>query len=481
MTTASSLSLAAKHRPRSFATIVGQHHVTEVLRRAVDRQRVPQQLLFSGRSGLGKTTVARVVATAMLCETPADQRDRGELCGACSACQAAFTAAGHPDIIEFDAASHGGKDEIREIANRAQVAPLRAEQKVYIVDEAHGLSHGGGQAFLKLLEEPPAHVVFMLCTTDPQKMLKTNRGRCVEFELLAPTDRELVTNLRRICVQEGWSPPDAVLRAAIAAADADLGVRGTVTALAKLTTLLDETDDPPAGEVATLLGTPPPVVLAQLIAAVRDGDRAGALRQLADARQVAADSALLEQLRRWAVERVTGALDDTEQLTVELWRLEKTLDATAEPGRLELLVATLAQPTLDGPAGGQALTAEARTLLDQLSSVVTTHRDAAAAASTAANRSAPSVDAAPAAHDAANSPTPATAQLLAAAAPVPQELPELLGRCRVQVGDDHVTVVAPDELVPALTPHVPQLRTAAGRLGLPLKTYKSSSAEQTST
>ena len=146
-------------------------------------------------SGLGKTTLARCVAAALLCLDPKD----GDACRVCESClDISDPSRTHPDVIEFDAASNGQKDQIRELAARAQVAPVRSQHRVYIIDEAHGLSRDGGQAFLKLLEEPPPHVIFMLATTDPEKMLRTNRSRCVEFSLSRPTDRELAEHLVRV-------------------------------------------------------------------------------------------------------------------------------------------------------------------------------------------------------------------------------------------------------------------------------------------
>lgn len=460
-----SLSLAVRYRPRSFATVVGQQHVTEVLRRAVVNGRVPQQLLFSGGSGLGKTTVARIVAAALLCETPLDQRDRGDVCGDCPACRETLTpGANHPDLIEFDAASHGGKDEIREIAARAQIAPLRAATKVYIIDEAHGLSNPGGQAFLKLLEEPPAHVVFILCTTDPQKMLKTNRGRCVEFELLAPTYDEKIANLRRICAGEGWTADQATLDAVLDVADPELGVRGTVTTLAKLEVLLADGGPQNPNEVAALLGTPPPLVAARLCEAVETLDPAAALGELGRARTVVSDASILAELHRWGRRQVRDHLGDQARLPLALWRLEAILAGRAEPAHLDVLVARLAAPDLDH-RGGEALTAQAQAVLAEL-------RDALkeARATVAARTEQP---AAPAGGPA---PSPGAAQLLAAAAPAPAELPGLLARCRITISAEHVDLVAPDELVQVLTPHAPLLRTAAGRLGLPLRLRKESTA-----
>lgn len=414
---------------------------------------VPQQILFSGGSGLGKTTIARIVAAAMLCETALDERERGDACGTCRSCSDA--AAGlHPDIIEFDAASHGGKDEIRDIAARAQVLPLRSLTKIYIVDEAHGLSNAGGQAFLKLLEEPPAHVVFMLCTTDPQKMLKTNRGRCVEFELLPPTRHEVTTNLERIAAREGWSVPSGIIEAVIDSSDPDLGVRGTVTTLAKLASVLGDSRPPSPDMVASLLGTPAPAVMRRLDEAVATGDRAEALRALEQARRVSPDGAIRSALLRNARRGVQAALDSDLALDVALWRLEVLLRVTDRPGDLDVAVAKLASPVLDAAAGLPAVIERVEQLL---------------AAGLVAPTTTP-----PPAGNASPSPSPGLAQLLAAASPAPPEIHALLPRCEVTVSDSEVTVIAPDEIVPALTPMVPVLRTAAGRLGLPLKLRKKS-------
>lgn len=456
-----SSSLPTRHRPRSFATVVGQVHVVEVLRRAVVAGTVPQQLLFSGGSGLGKTTVARIVANALLCDTPLGSRDRGDACGSCGSCRDVL-AGTHPDLIEFDAASHGGKDEIREIAARCQVLPLRAAVKVYVIDEAHGLSSSGGQAFLKLLEEPPAHVRFMLCTTDPDRMLKTNRGRCVEFELLPPTRRELLENLGRICAAEGWTAPSPVLDAVLDASDPDLGVRGTVTTLAKLATVLGDGSAVSPEMVSSLLGTPSPVAIRRLTTAIDAGDRTAALRALEQARSAVAEPALHGALLAWATREVTAALSGPPAgLTRALWRLELLLTARPVPGWMDVTIAKLASPSLDQERGGQVLVEQALEVLAGLESRL---------ASTGAVQGA-----VPSASPVEPSPSPGVAQILAAASPASPELRALLPRCQVTVSADEVVVVAPDDLVENLKPLVPSLRTAAGRLGLPLKLRKASS------
>jgi len=287
----SSYNLASKHRPRSFAALSGQRHVIAILRRAVSAKRVPQQLLFSGGSGLGKTTVARILAAAILCHSDLETRTLGEPCGICPSC-AAVNMDRHPDLIEFDAASHGGKDEIIDLASRALVSPMLSTNRIYIIDEAHGLSTQGGQAFLKLLEEPPSHVIFMLCTTDPQKMLKTNRGRCTEFELLPPTREELITNLQNVCAKELWSSPKNVLEMVIDATDPDLGIRGTVNTLSKIGSLLANDSGSDTEQISLILGKAPVSIVDGLLLDCLNQDSLRANEKLILLRSTSSDEAI---------------------------------------------------------------------------------------------------------------------------------------------------------------------------------------------
>lgn len=449
-------SLAALYRPRNFATVVGQTHVVEVLRRAVTSASVPQQILFSGGSGLGKTTIARIVAAAMLCETPLAERERGDACGNCRSCSD-VTDGTHPDLIEFDAASHGGKDEIREIAARCQVLPLRSPVKIYVIDEAHGLSAPGGQAFLKLLEEPPAHVRFMLCTTDPEKMLKTNRGRCVEFELLPPNREELLTNLERICAAQGWSPPAAVLGSVLDAADPQLGVRGTVTTLAKLATVLSDAASISPELVASLLGTPSPVVLRRIVDAIDAQERRAALRALEDGRRTCADGVLRQALLLWARRQVANALPGpVTQLDRALWQLEVLLETRSGAAWLDVAVAKLASYAPD----------VARDV--EQAAVPSPETSASRAAGPAGSPGAENATS----PQQTTAPSEAVARLLAASTPTTPELRALLPRCEVTITDSEVLLAVPEELVEPMRPLIPALRTSAGRLGLPLKTRK---------
>ena len=344
------VNLAVRHRPRSFASVVGQRHVITLLRRAVIDGVVPQQLLFSGGSGLGKTTIARILAASLLCTTKMMERENGEACGDCASC-VAINEERHPDLIEFDAASNGSKDEIREIAARAQLTPLISGRRIYIIDEAHGLSQPGGQAFLKLLEEPPAHVIFMLCTTDPQKMLKTNRGRCTEFELLAPTRQDLISNLETICGTEGWSCPLAVLEMVVDATDPDLGVRGTVNTLSKLTALLSDSNALSVSAAASLLGRASIEDAHDLLVALSTGDGKQAWTILVRLRSVSSDEAIRAALLDVTRTRLIKELDTgtLSPFTVQVY--EKMVTMPKGRNWLDLFVLAEAGANVDPRTG----------------------------------------------------------------------------------------------------------------------------------
>jgi DNA polymerase-3 subunit gamma/tau len=287
------ISLAAKSRPARLSEVVGQRHATSVLLKALQKGTLPQQILFSGGSGLGKTTLARCVAAALLCESPVD----GDACGGCQSCLDISTPSRiHPDVVEFDAASNGQKEQIKDLATRAQTAPQRGTHRVYIIDEAHGLSREGGQAFLKLLEEPPPHVIFMLATTDPEKMLRTNRSRCVEFELTRPTDKELAEHLVRVATQESLALSLASAEMLVETNDPSLGVRGLLMTLEKISPALSWGVAPTDDEVATLLGVPPTAKMEALLKSIDAQDKSAVLNLLDKLRTSSSDDALKRAL-----------------------------------------------------------------------------------------------------------------------------------------------------------------------------------------
>lgn len=318
-------SLAVKYRPQNFATLTGQKHVSSVLRKAVETNQVPRQLLFSGSSGLGKTTVARICAAAILCETNLTSRDKGDACLKCDSCLSIIDAdKSHPDVIEFDAASNGGKDDIKDIASKATLAPIKSDWKIYIIDEAHGLSGPGGQAFLKLLEEPPSHVIFMLATTDPQKMLKTNRSRCVEFELLRPSDLEIISNLKRVAAGENWLLTDEVALSIIEATDVSLGVRGTLMTLEKLAGVLESETELDQVLLSQILGSPDREKIKEIFDAIDVKDAVKVFSLLQKVRDNTSDASLRTALMKYCRVSLLESFEKGNESTQELtkWRYQ---------------------------------------------------------------------------------------------------------------------------------------------------------------
>jgi DNA polymerase III subunit gamma/tau len=346
---------------------VGQRHVVAILEKAIAGGRLEQNLLFSGPSGLGKTTLARITAAALLCTTPMEQRSNADACGSCDNCRDITTPGRtHPDVIEIDAASHGGKDEVKAIADSAHLFPMRADRRVYIIDEVHGLSGAGGQAFLKLLEEPPSHVTFMLATTDPQKMLPTNRGRCTEFELLTPSTEEMVRNLQRIASAEGWSLGDESARVVIEASDPTLGVRATLMTLEKIAADLDAGTVLSPNEIATRVGALPHEALAPLAGALESFAGVAALHELSILRESASDALIRQSLVRWARNLLLGA--DAGSLEVSRWRLRVLLRSGTTEGWLDYAVSELSTP--ENSDAVPALLSEAENAVARLSALL---------------------------------------------------------------------------------------------------------------
>ena len=334
-----------RHRPRTFADLVGQQHVTSVLSHAIEAGTLPQQLLFVGGSGLGKTTVARITAAALLCQDPV--RASGvDACGQCRSCSDIFAieGPGHPDVVELDAASNGGKDEIRSLAERSSLASSRGGMKVYIIDEAHALSGAGGSALLKLLEEPPAHVVFMLASTDPQKILKPNRGRCTEFALLRPSEQVMADNLVRVACSEGWTLLPEVAQLVVTTTDPDLGVRGTLMSLEKLAPSLSK-GALSVQDARYLLGRGG---MEPLLEALHGRDLRAALLAAAEVVAVVGEgpvrAELLDRARRGLLDAAGGSAD----LAAAGQTLRSVATAPAGPAGVLLAVAAL----LDGTASG---------------------------------------------------------------------------------------------------------------------------------
>lgn len=221
-------ALYRKYRPQTFEDVVGQEHIERTIKNAIEQDKVSHAYLFCGPRGTGKTTTARLLAKALLCEGgPTADPD-----GTCEDCQ--LIAAGeHPDVYELDAASRTGVDNVREeIINRVQFAPTRGRYKVYIIDEVHMLSVAAFNALLKTLEEPPSHVVFILATTDPQKVPETIHSRCQRFDFRRISAEAMVARLGAVCVSEGVEFEGEALD--LIAHRAEGGLRNALTSLEQI-------------------------------------------------------------------------------------------------------------------------------------------------------------------------------------------------------------------------------------------------------
>ena len=327
-----STSLYRRHRPQAFAEVVGQEHVVKTLSNAIEGDRVHHAYLFVGSRGTGKTSMAKILARSLNCE----QGPTLTPCGKCEACLA-IERGNSMDVIEMDAASNRSVDDIRELRDRVGYAPAEGHWKVYILDEAHMLTKEAWNAFLKTLEEPPPNTVFVLATTEPQKVMPTIADRCQRFDFQRPTPEQIGEVIQRVAGSEGISIEDAAVNLVARAASGSF--RDALGTLDQLVAFGG--DEITASAVADLLGAAD----AELIFATTDALGAGdakatleAVEQLSsngrDPSRFAGD--LVAHLRQLLVCKTTGGVPASFTVTA------------ADPGRLMAQAAELGEVKLVG-------------------------------------------------------------------------------------------------------------------------------------
>lgn len=265
-------SLYRKYRPLTFDSVVGQQHIVSTLEHAITEGRLSHAYLFCGPRGTGKTTMARILAKALLCRNAEAARAEGASgCmpdGTCEECEL-IAEGNHPDVYELDAASRTGVDNVREeIINSVNFAPVRGKYKIYIIDEVHMLTTAAFNALLKTLEEPPAHVIFVLCTTDPQKILETILSRCQRFDFHRISNEDIEHRLSYVCEQEGFDYDDEAL--AIVARHAKGGMRDALSTLEQLSVFGNGVVH--ADDARSLLGEVSDQILGEFARAIAERD-----------------------------------------------------------------------------------------------------------------------------------------------------------------------------------------------------------------
>ncbi len=262
--------LARKYRPQKFSDVIGQEHVTQTLKNAIEQERIAHGYIFSGHRGIGKTTVARILAMALNCRSAA--KPVPEPCGICESCTE-IRAGNSVDVIEIDAATNRGIDEIRELREAARYRPARDRFKIYILDEAHQITDAAFNALLKTLEEPPGHVIFMLATTQPEDIPQTIRSRCQHFSFRAVKFEDILGQLREIARQEKIAANEDAL--ALLAEAGDGSMRDALSILDQA--IASTTEHLTLQSVQRLVGAAPAVVLENLMQAVAQNSSERAL------------------------------------------------------------------------------------------------------------------------------------------------------------------------------------------------------------
>src|ERR1700704_5783714 len=301
--------LARKYRPQKFSEVIGQEHVTRTLQNAIEQGRSAHGYIFSGHRGIGKTTVARILAMALNCRSTGTPVP--EPCGICDSCTE-IRAGNSVDVIEIDAATNRGIDEIRELREGARYRPARDRFNIYILDEAHQITDAAFNALLKTLEEPPDHIVFMMATTQPEDIPQTVRSRCQHFSFHAVKLVDILGELRGIAEREGVDADEGALSLLAEAGDGSmrdaLSIMDQAIASAPVEDVRPRLD---AGQIRELMGTVPNAVFERVLEAV-DGNRSAEVitvaNQLLDAGNSPAQLArqCVRYLRNCVIAKIAG-------------------------------------------------------------------------------------------------------------------------------------------------------------------------------
>ncbi|MHA7855284.1 DNA polymerase III subunit gamma/tau [Marinobacter shengliensis] len=316
--------LARKWRPRTFEDMVGQEHVLQALVHALEHQRLHHAYLFTGTRGVGKTTIGRLLARCLNCETGITANP----CGKCGSCQEILEGR-FVDLIEIDAASRTGVDDMRELTDNVQYAPSRGRYKVYLIDEVHMLTNQSFNAFLKTLEEPPEHVKFLLATTDPQKLPVTVLSRCLQFNLKRMTPEHIVGHLKHVLTEEQIPFEDPALWLLARAADGSMRDALSLTDQA----IAFGNQNLAASDVSNMLGTIDQRDIERIVTTLVERDGPGLLAEISRISDFAPDYAviladLLSLFHRVTMEQVVpGSADNALGDAAQVQSLAKQLSA----------------------------------------------------------------------------------------------------------------------------------------------------------
>ena len=343
-------ALYRETRPEVFSDVLGQEHVVRILRNQIAQDQVSHAYLFCGTRGTGKTSIARILAKAVNCTSEGEEKP----CGVCPNCQAIKNGS-FLDVIEIDAASNNGVDNIRDLRESVNYPPVSGKKKVYIIDEVHMLSTGAFNALLKTLEEPPAHVMFILATTNPEKMPETVLSRCLRLDFRRVPARQLAGHMRRICESRGIEVTDEALN--LLTASADGSVRDSLSILEQCIASGEGRLD--RQEVLDFLGAAPREFFIELTDLVMTGSISDAFLLLdraildgKDVRQLMKD--WMSHLRDVMISRYVSDADGLLDLSPENAALVRSQSERIDPARLTESIMTLARAVSDARYSSQA-------------------------------------------------------------------------------------------------------------------------------